>query len=136
MTTILSKLLNDQVLVNPKKPVQDFFISLMDILDHSPLPSLPDPLTVHVLVANTTPAHRRPTLAVFTFEPPVALTLVVEHLQRDSTARNVVILPQSLGLAGARKRQLSDRVDAFLAERGIDLSNTLLKPVCDKISDS
>lgn len=136
MTTILSKLLNDPVLVNPKKPVQDFWVVLMDLLGHSSLPPLPDPLTVHLLVANTTAAHSRPTLAVFTFEKPVALTLVVEHLHRDSTARTLVILPQALSLVGARKRQLSDRVDTFLAERGIDLSDPLLKPVCGEIRDS
>lgn len=137
MTTILSKLLNEKVLVNPKKPVQDFWVSLMSIIGHSsPLPPLPDPLIVHVLVANTTAAHSRPTLAVFTFEKPVALTLVVEHLHRDSSARTLVILPQALSLAGARKRQLSNRVDTFLADLGIDLSNTLLKPVCRVVSDS
>ena len=133
--TILSKLLSN----NPptKQPVQDFWVSLMDLLGHSsPLPSWPDPLTVHLLVANTTAAHPRPTLAVFTFEQPVALTLVVEHLHRDSSARTLVILPQALSLVGARKRQLSDRVDAFLAELGINLSNTLLKPVCGEIRDS
>jgi hypothetical protein len=120
----------------PKKLVKDFFVQIMALLDHPPTPPLPDPLTVHLLVANTTTAHRRPTLAVFTFAEPVSLTLVVEHLQRDSTARSVGITPQHLWLAGNRKRQLSDLIDTFLAELGIDLDDALLKPVCGEISDS
>ncbi|MBK8755519.1 MAG: hypothetical protein IPL99_29555 [Candidatus Competibacteraceae bacterium] len=75
-------------------------------------------------------------MAVFTFEKPVALTLVVEHLHRDSSARTLVILPQALSLAGARKRQLSNRVDTFLAELGIDRDDSLLKPVCGEFRDS
>lgn len=132
--TILNKLFSN----NPptKQPVQDFWVSLMTIMGHPPTRFSRYP-TVQVLVNNAAP-QRRPSAAIIEFEGPSPLTLMVNRLQGDYAARTLV-LNQRVWRAGDRstlKQPLSDWVDAFLAALGIDLDDSLLKPVCRRVSDS
>ena len=59
------------------------------------------------------------------------LALLVGHLQADYGGRTLV-LGRQVWRAGERsitKRQLSELVDAFLAELDIELDDALLRPV-------
>lgn len=93
-----------------------FIAELMDLLRQKP-PRLSIYSVVHVVVNNAAP-QRRPSSAILEVEGRPSFSLLISPLPAPFSSRALIINQHlwPVGDCSPLKRQLSDRVDAFLAE--------------------